>query len=92
MYPDGTKLMFAYELLSSMKSGELVGIHFENEYSSEIIKGEKENCRCVVIDEKYRMTHNMFRSYCTRIANEQGMVIKTKTSESKKFMYIWRVL
>lgn len=92
MYPDGTKLMFAYELLASMKSGESIGVHFENEYSSEIIKGDKENCGAAVIPEKYRMTHNMFRSYCTRIANEHGMVIKTKTSESKKFMYIWRVM
>ena len=92
MYPFGSKLQYVYELLCSIPQGTAISVSFSGGLSLCMTEGKDENCRVVDIPEMFRMTHGMFRSYATRIANEQGMVIKTKTTRECSTMFIWRVM
>lgn len=92
MYPFGSKLQYVYELLCSIPQGTAMSVSFINGISLCVTEGKEESCKAVDIPEMFRMTHGMLRSYATRIANEQGMVIKTRTTSECKTMFIWRVM
>lgn len=92
MYPSGSKLQFTYDLLCSIPSGTAISVSFDSGISLCFTEGKQENCKVVGIPEPFRMTHGMFRSYATRIANEQGMVIKTRTTNEGSTLFIWRVM
>lgn len=92
MYPFGSKLQYVYELLCSIPQGTAISVSFSDGVSLCLTEGIEDNCKVIDIHEMFRMTHGMFRSYATRIANEQGMVIKTKTTGECSTMFIWRVM
>lgn len=88
MYPTGSKLQYIYDLLCDMKRSDSIAVYFEGGMSTcYTICGN-----VVEIPQPFRMTFGMFRSYATRIANEHGMVIKTRTGEEGNYLYIWRVI
>lgn len=91
MHAEGSKMKFVYDHLSSMKSGEVISVHFDNDLSDAVVSGYKEECDVSDVPPEYRMNRNMFRSYAAKIAITHSMNIKTKNGTLGNFLYIWKV-
>lgn len=91
MHAEGSKMKFVYDHLSSMKSGEVISVHFYNDLSDAVVRGYKEECDVSDVPPEYRMNRNMFRSYAAKIAIAHNMNIKTKNGALGNFLYIWKV-